>query len=207
MGLVDGHDRRTKRCQEFAGMIYLASSSARRKQILKKHGIRFRVIRPEYHEKKVSGKGPSQIVRLHALGKAMSAVQKISFGTILAADSIVYCGNRVIGKPRDMKQAEIFLRFLQGRWQTVYTGVALLWIQASAVRKKIVFVEKTRLFFTNMDQDQIKAYFRRVNPLDKAGGFALQAGRFFEPDNIRGSYFNAVGLPIERILSIISHYE
>ncbi len=185
-------------------MIYLASSSTRRKQILKKHGIRFRVIRPEYHEKRMAGKIPSAVVRLHAVAKARSVVHKISSGTVLAADSIVYCQGRIIGKPRDLKEASRFLKFMQGRWQTVYTGVALFQVRSGKIRHKNVFVEQTRIFLEKMNPKQMKAYFRRVNPLDKAGGYALQAGRFSDLKKIRGSYFNAVGLPIERILSIIN---
>lgn len=162
------------------------------------------MIRPEYHEKKISGKGPSQLVRMHAIGKAMSAAQTVIVGTILSADSIVYCAGRIIGKPRDLKEASRFLNLLQGRWQTVYTGVAILRVEDGEIRKKIVFVEKTRIFLEKMDPKQIKTYFRKVNPLDKAGGYALQAGRFSGTKQIRGSYFNAVGLPIERILSILS---
>lgn len=184
-------------------MITLASSSPRRRQILKAHGIRFRVVHPKYHEKIVSGKSPSQLVRMHAIGKAISAAQSVLTGAVLSADSIVYCGGRIIGKPRDLKEANRFLNLLQGRWQTVYTGVAIFRIQAGKIRKKIVFVEKTRIFLEKMDPKKIKAYFRKVNPLDKAGGYALQAGRFSGSKQIRGSYFNAVGLPIERILSII----
>lgn len=184
-------------------MITLASNSPRRRQILKEHGIRFRVVRPEYHEKSDSGKGPSRLVREHALGKAMSVAQKIPSGTVLSADSIVYCGGRIIGKPRDLKEAARFLDLLQGRWQTVYTGVAILKMEAGKIHKKIIFVEKTRIFLEKMKPEEIKAYFRKVNPLDKAGGYALQAGKFSGTKRIRGSYFNAVGLPIERILGII----
>ena len=187
-------------------MITLASSSPRRKWILKKHRVDFRVVRPEYHEKKISGKSPSQIVRIHALGKAVSVIHKISSGTILAADSVVYFKGRILGKPRHLKQAAHFLKLLQGQWQTVYTGVALLQIQAGKVRQKKVFVEKTRIFLKKMNPKQIRAYFRRVNPLDKAGGYALQAGSFAGAQRIRGSYFNAVGLPIERLLSIMKSH-
>lgn len=184
-------------------MITLASSSPRRKQILKAHGIPFRVISPSYVEKNILKKRPAQLVRMHAVGKAMSVVEKVSSGTILSADSIVYCGGRIIGKPRSLKEAGHFLRLLQGRWQTVYTGVAILRVEDGKIRKKIVFVEKTRIFLEKMDPKQIKTYFRKVNPLDKAGGYALQAGKFSGTKRIHGSYFNAVGLPIERILGII----
>ena len=184
-------------------MITLASSSPRRRQILKAHGIRFRVVSPNYDEKNVRSKDPARLVRMHAVGKAMSVAQKISSGTVLSADSIVYCAGRIIGKPRDLKEANRFLNLLQGRWQTVYTGVAILGINAGVIRKKIIFVEKTKIFLEKMDPKEIKAYFRKVNPLDKAGGYALQAGKFSGTKRIRGSYFNAVGLPIERILSII----
>ena len=185
-------------------MIILASNSPRRRQILKKHGITFRVVRPDYEEKMIPGKSPSRLVREHAVGKAMSVAQKISSGTILSADSIVYCGGRIIGKPRDVKQAARFLNFLQSRWQTVYTGVAILKIQGGTIRRKTLFVEKTRIFIEKMKPEEIKSYFRKVNPLDKAGGYSLQAGRFSGTKRIRGSYFNAVGLPIETILSIIN---
>ena len=184
-------------------MIILASNSPRRRQILRLHGIRFRTFRPDYHEKNNSGNSPARLVRMHAVGKAMSVAQRISKGEVLSADSIVYCAGRIVGKPRNMAEASRFLKLLQGRWQTVYTGVAIFWVRGGRIRKKMIFVEKTNIYLEKMNAKQIKAYFRKVNPLDKAGGYALQAGRFSGTKRIRGSYFNAVGLPIERILSIM----
>lgn len=161
------------------------------------------MVRPDFHEKNHPGASPGHLVREHALGKALSAAKKVKNGTILAADSIVYCGGKVIGKPRSLAEARRFLNFLQGRWQTVYSGVALLKVRGGKVKKKTVFMEKTRIFLEKMSREQVDAYFRKVNPLDKAGGFALQAGKYSCPTRIKGSYYNAVGLPIERLLSII----
>ncbi len=180
-------------------MIYLASKSPRRKKILRDLGIAFEVLAPHYHEKVMRGVAPGRLVRSHALGKALSAVPMVGSGTILSADTIVYFKNRVIGKPRNMKEAVKTLEALQGQWHQVYSGVAVLKVSGGRIISRRVFAEKTGIRLKAMKQGAIVSYFKRVSPLDKAGAYAIQSKRMSIVQGVKGSFYNAVGLPVESL--------
>src|SRR3989344_9158221 len=117
-------------------MIYLASTSPRRKAILKSSGIPFRAVKPDYKEGKSAGNlSPSTVVKKHALAKAMSVAKKIRRGIVIGADTVVYFRGKIIGKPKDLKEASRILGALAGRWHLVYTGVALLKTSAGTAKK------------------------------------------------------------------------
>lgn len=181
-------------------MIYLASTSPRRKQLLKKAGIKFRILEPNYDEDLNLKGPPSKVVQIHAAGKAKSCLQKIESGIILAADTIVYHHGQMIGKPKDLRDARRILRRLQGAWHTVYTGVAIFKVRAGRAAKKIGFFEKTVVRLKPLSQKGITNYFKKINPLDKAGAYAIQSPHSGIVEEVRGLFSNAVGLPIERIL-------
>lgn len=188
-------------------MIYLASTSPRRKTLLKEAGIRFRALRPRYHEKPIAGLKPFALVKVHAFEKARSVVPRVKNGVILSVDSIVYFHNQVIGKPRNLKEAFSILSRLQGQWQAVCSGVAILKVRAGRVTKKKVFHVKTRVFLKKMSAQEIHRYFKKINPLDKAGAFALQSrGPFAVSTKIRGSFSNAVGLPMEKLKQVLTKF-
>lgn len=184
-------------------MIYLASTSPRRKKILRDMGIRFRILKSDYHEKKLPGAGPRKLVRLHALGKALSASRLVRNGILITADTIVYFRGKIIGKPRRLKDAFSILGRLQGQWHTVYTGVAFFEIKNSSVKKRRILVEKTDVLLKPMSREEIARYFKKINPLDKAGAYAIQSRRAGIVKEVRGLFSNAVGLPIERIKTLI----
>src|SRR3990167_3185192 len=181
-------------------MIYLASTSPRRKAILKWSGIPFRAVKPDYKEEKSAGNlSPSTVVKKHALAKAMSVAKKVRRGVVIGADTVVYFRGKIIGKPKHLKEAAGVLGALAGRWHSVYTGVALLKISAGTVRKKIVFYEKTRVHLKPMDRTALGGYFMKIRPFDKAAASAIQSKRAGIVREIRGSYSNAVGLPVEKL--------
>lgn len=181
-------------------MIYLASTSPRRKFILKKMGVRFRAIRPSYEEGPIPVRASAvPLVRRHALEKARSGAAEVKRGLVLGADTVVAFRGRIFGKPRDMKGAVKMLGSLQGRWHTVYTGVALFEVGARGARRVALFHETTRVKLKEMNVSQIRAYFRRIDPLDKAGAYAIQGAPPTIVQAVKGSYWNAVGLPAERL--------
>ncbi|MBI3999693.1 MAG: septum formation protein Maf [Candidatus Omnitrophica bacterium] len=181
-------------------MIYLASTSPRRKSLLKAHGIQFRLLAPSYREKHLPRLAPARIVKIHAVEKGKSCARKIKNGIILAADTIVYLDGQVIGKPKNMKHARLMLEKLQGRWHTVYTGVAMFKIVSGQMTKKTVFVQKTKVLLKALTPNGIKNYFKKVNPLDKAGAYAIQSPHGGIIEKVKGLFSNAVGLPIETVL-------
>jgi len=180
-------------------VIYLASTSPRRKALLKKAGIVFRVLRPAYEEDDFKGP-PSKIVQRHALKKAQSSIPQIQNGVVLAADTIVYLDGDIVGKPKNRNEAIVTLKKLQGRWHSVYTGVAILKIITGRVIRQIVFYEKTGVRLKSLTARGIKNYFKKVNPLDKAGAYAIQSRHGGIIEDVRGLFSNAVGLPVEAVL-------
>ena len=181
-------------------MIYLASTSPRRKQLLKKAGLKFLILKPDYEEKGSLKAPPSKIVRIHAVKKGESCIGQVKDGIILAADTIVYFKGKIIGKPKNMKEARLILGKIQGEWHTVYTGVAILKVVSGRAVKKTVFFEKTRVRLKPLTPKGIANYFKKVNPLDKAGAYAIQSSHGGIVQEIEGLFSNAVGLPVEKIL-------
>jgi MAF protein len=181
-------------------MIYLASTSPRRRRLLQKAGSTFRILRPCYEEDQHLKGRPSRVVQAHALGKAMSCVERVKNGTLIAADTIVYLEGKIIGKPKHMEEAGRILRRLQGRWHWVYTGVAVFEIASGQVSKKTIFFEKTKVRIKRLNKSQLDHYLKTINPLDKAGAYAIQSPNENIVREVRGLFSNAIGLPIERVL-------
>jgi septum formation protein len=181
-------------------MIYLASTSPRRRTLLKKAGISFRVLKPDYEETTKLKAPPSKIVQIHAVKKAQSCVGKIKNGTLLAADTVVSLDGKSLGKPKTMKEAYLILGRLQGRRHFVYTGVAIFKMIEGKIVKKTIFFEKTEVCLKRLTARGIKNYFKRVNPLDKAGAYAIQSPHGGIVQEVRGLFSNAVGLPVEKVL-------
>ncbi len=178
-------------------MIVLASQSPRRRELLANAGIPC-VVRPAaIEEKPREGEPPAGYVQRLAREKA-GAVDARPDEFVLAADTTVVAGGEILEKPHSPEEAERMLRLLNGRDHTVLTGVCLrhggrLW---SAV-------EETRVWFIPLREDEIAAYARSGEPLDKAGGYAIQglASRFVE--RVEGCYFNVVGLPVSRVYRML----
>ena len=181
-------------------MIYLASTSPRRKALLKKAGIRFRVLRPGYEEDQNLKGPPSKIVRIHAIRKAESCAGQIRGGIILAADTVVYLKGEIIGKPENKKEARRILKKLQGTRHSVYSGVAILKIVSGRVKKKVVFFERTLVRLKPFTRKEIENYLKKINAMDKAGAYAIQARHTRIIQSVKGSFSNAVGLPLEKTL-------
>ena len=179
--------------------LYLASASPRRAKLLRAAGIRFKRATSDYHERDFPGMAPSYVVKKHALGKALAAARKVKSGNVLAADTIIYFHGRIIGKPAGRRAAVKTLLALQDHWHTVYTGVAFLEARNGRIKQKRLFFEKTGVRLQKMEAEDIRDYFKRVDPMDKAGAYAIQDRRSGIVREIKGSFSNAVGLPMERL--------
>jgi len=207
VGLVDGSCGGSKCSEKFDFMIYLASTSPRRKQLLKKAGIRFRVLKPGYEEDDGLKAAPSRVVQVHAREKAKSCVKQVRDGIIIAADTMVYSQGEIMGKPKIMKAACTTLGKIQGRWHAVYTGVAIFEVVAGRVKKRTIFYEKTKVKIRSLSPQGIKNYFKKVNPLDKAGAYAIQSSHGGIVEDVKGLFSNAVGLPVESVVKQLSKTE
>ena len=171
-------------------MLVLASKSPRRQQILRDAGIPF-VIRPaDVPEERRPAEAPGDYVRRLAEEKAC-AVPLGPGEVILGADTVVVVAGEVLEKPRDARDARRMLTLLSGREHEVITGICL-----RAETRKIVDAATTRVRFVELTSVEIENYVSSGEPMDKAGGYAIQglASKFI--DRIEGCYFNVVGLPI-----------
>ncbi len=175
-------------------LLILASSSPRRREILAKAGIPFRVRPADVDERVLRGETPIRHVLRLARAKA-EAVHRKPGEIVLGADTIVVAGGAILGKPRDAADARRMLRLLAGRWHRVITGIFL-----AGDGEAVTGAETTRVHFLPMSRAEIAAYVATGEPMDKAGAYAIQglASKFV--DRIEGCYFNVVGLPVSRVL-------
>ena len=184
--------------------LILASNSPRRSELLRQSGIDFRVIpsnSPELHHDQLTAREISQI---NAYRKARTVAKKFPDALVLAADTVVNIENVLFGKPADLEQAYEMLEKLQGRTHMVVTGICLLHLRTH--RQKI-FAESTAVTFRPLDAVKIRRYLTQVNPLDKAGAYAIQEHGERIVAEISGSYSNVVGLPVEKVREELSAWQ
>ena len=184
--------------------IILASTSPRRKLLLKKFNFKFKQIKPAINEKnflsKLKNKNPYKIACLLAYEKAKSVMDKVKKGIILGADTIVVLKNEIIGKPDSRKHAISILKKLSNSTHKVITAVALIDVKTF---RTVVFADTSYVSFKRLSLKEIKTYINKNNVLDKAGAYAIQEGADPFIKSIKGSYFNVVGLPVEKLKKII----
>ena len=181
--------------------LWLASQSPRRRELLRKRRIPFRVVASRYEERTARNVSPARLVKQHALGKAKGA-WKTQSGVVLGADTVVYCRGRILGKPKSRKEAVRMLRLLSGRAHSVYTGLALF---SPETGKTLVRHAKTIVLFKPLTKEDINRYLERIHPYDKAGSYAIQTGSIVRA--LRGSYTNVVGLPMELLSTMLKQFD
>lgn len=174
-------------------MLVLASKSPRRREILINAGIQFRVVEPDVPEQRVSGEDPEVYVCRLAKSKAHAVVAH-DRDIVLGADTVVVLDHHVLEKPADPDDARRMLRMLSGRMHSVITGVCL-----RSGSRTIVDAESTGVRFVPLTDSEIDDYVASGEPMDKAGGYAIQglASKFI--DRVEGCYFNVVGLPVAMV--------
>ena len=177
--------------------IILASRSKARQKLLKQIGLKFRVVEADVKESLfLKGKKCSAFVINNAVKKARAAAKGLDTGVIIAADTVVLVGKRIIGKPKTMADAIRSLKILSKSPQWVFTGVAVYDIDR---KKMLTDFEKTKVYMYPLDDIQIKRYFRRISPFDKAGSFDVQGPGSIFIDRIEGCFYNVVGLPLAKL--------
>lgn len=138
----------------------------------------------------------TEVSQLNAYRKARAVAKQFPDALVLGADTLVYLGTQLFGKPRDMEDAYRMLKQLQGRTHEVVTGVCLLRLRG---HRQAIFAESTRVTFRPLGAKEIRDYLASINPLDKAGAYAIQEHGDKIVESIVGSYSNVVGLPVERL--------
>lgn len=179
--------------------IILGSQSPRRKEILSFFGVPFIQESPNFDEESIIyRRDPIKYVRAVAEGKAHALQNHYPNDIILTADTIVYRSGKVYNKPKNEQEAFDMLSELVGKWHSVFTGMAIL--QGGTLRSEW---EETRVLFNPMTEDEIRQYNRKIHWADKAGGYAIQMAGGLIVKKIDGCYYNAMGLPINTIHSLL----
>ncbi len=174
--------------------LILASGSPRRRELLEKLGIAFRVLSADIDETSIET-NPSKMVQTLALEKAQAVAKLEPSAIILAADTTVAFENSILNKPSNLYENAEFIRRLSGVWHEVYTGIAFV-----TPDQTVVAVEMTRVKFRDLSQAEILGYASSGEGLDKAGGYGIQALGMALVERIEGDFFNVVGLPINKML-------
>lgn len=189
----------------------LASASPRRKELLERAGFSLCVEPADIDETRLAGESPVALVKRLAVQKAKATATVrggIAAGEVLlSADTIVWTGDDVLGKPFDEEDAMRMLRELSGRTHYVSTGVCLMKGQASGEPLTRAFVDTTSVTFRELSEDEMRAYVASGEPMDKAGAYGIQggAGRFV--NSLEGDYDNVVGLPVARVVRELESME
>jgi len=188
--------------------IILASGSPRRKLLLKKLNLKFKIIKPFINEKKILKKinnnNPYTVACLLAFEKALSVAKKIKNRIILGADTIVVLKNEIIGKPENVDDAVKILKKLSGSTHRVITGVALI---NSETFNFITFSDTSYVSFKKLKIKEILNYIKNNNVMDKAGAYAIQEGADPFIKEIKGSYDNVIGLPTEKLKKVLGVFK
>ena len=177
--------------------LILASGSPRRKELLGLFGIPFVVRAADIDETMDAAKSPfDEVARVSRL-KAL-AVPHEKDDLIVAADTIVVCGGRVLGKPHSREEAISMLESLSGRDHQVMTGCTV------ARGDKIeTFTEVTDLHFRPLSEGEIARYVDSGEPMDKAGAYGIHGGAALFCEKIVGDYYNVMGLPVCRLGQVL----
>jgi septum formation protein len=186
-----------------APTLYLASASPRRRELLAQIGVQCRVLPVDLDESPAPGEAPEAYVRRVALDKARAALMllgRVEGFLILAADTAVVVGTQVLGKPRNAADAAAMLRCLAGREHRVLSGVALIG-PGQAERSA---VSESRVRMRAIAEAEIAAYWATGEPVDKAGGYAIQGRAAVFVEALSGSYSGVMGLPLFETAALLA---
>ena len=178
--------------------IILASASERRAELLTKITSNFKIKTSEFEESDIPFSGScGDYVMALARGKAMdicSSVKKPA--AIIGCDTIVYFNGKVLGKPKDSVEAFQMLSDLSGNMHEVYTGVAVINTETQEISTEYVCTE---VKFSKLSEEEINSYIETGEPFDKAGAYGIQGAASLFVEQVKGCYYNVVGLPVNKL--------
>lgn len=177
--------------------LILASASPRRQELLRIFGCPFTVRAADIDETMDPDKAPFDEVARVSRQKAQ-AIAAGQDDVIIAADTIVVCCGKVLGKPRDAEDARRMLSLLSGRDHQVMTGCTVL-----RGGRAVTFTEVTDLHFRPLLPQEIRRYILSGEPMDKAGAYGIQGGAALFCQRMEGDYYNVMGLPLCRLGQVL----
>ncbi len=184
--------------------IFLASRSPRRQSLLTQAGIHFEIwLKEEVAEDYPSELSPSEVSTF--LAKLKANLYRSELGpedVLITADTLVVLGDKILGKPSDRDSAIAMLNDLSGKPHEVITGVCL-----TSENRESVFNSSTIVWFDHLEQSEIEEYVDEFSPYDKAGSYGIQEWiGYMGIHRIEGSYFNVMGLPIQRLYKELQNF-
>ncbi len=182
--------------------LILASGSPRRSEILDAVGWRFEKRVPDVDESEIVGEDPGDYVQRLAQTKALAMADSNPTRMVLGADTTVVVDGEIIGKPKDFDDARLMIKKLSGRWHEVLTGVAIAYNSVTEVG-----LQSTRVKFSELSSSETDFLVEKGEPLDKAGAYAVQAQAALFIEEIKGDYWNVVGLPISLVYQLARRFE
>ena len=171
----------------------MASASPRRKELLEKIGLKFEVEPSNYAEDMRSKLSPDELARVISLEKAKVVASKHKNAIVIAADTFIVFRGKILGKPNTQAEARKMLMTLKGKSHSVITGFTILDTDKNKVLTKSV---ETIIHIKNLTSEEVDAYVKSKEPLDKAGAYAIQGLGSVIVEKIEGDYFNVIGLPL-----------
>jgi septum formation protein len=184
--------------------VILASKSPRRHFLLKELGIDFQIAENhDVEEDYPSDLKPDEIPVYLAKKKAKEFSGKLEQNTILiTADTIVWCEQSILNKPKNREDACRILKKLSGNKHTVITGVCI-----TSLKKEVCFHATTDVYFASLTEEEIEHYLKEYRPYDKAGAYGIQEWiGYIGIEKINGSYFNVMGLPIQKLYRELKNF-
>jgi MAF protein len=161
-------------------------------------GLKFRVLPSDIDEEALPKPvSYAALVKRNALAKARDVASRVKSGVVIGADTIVVQGRKIFGKPKDLRAARAMLATLSQGPQWVYTGIAV--VDKGGRLRELVSCEKTKIVMDKITDKEMRSYFFRVSPLDKAGSFDIQGKGAFFIRRVEGCFYNVVGLPLSRL--------
>tara|TARA_Y100001934_G_scaffold199231_2_gene234821 strand:+ start:758 stop:1354 length:597 start_codon:yes stop_codon:yes gene_type:complete len=182
--------------------VILASSSPRRSELLTSMDIEFEIVPSHAEESMDGGDFIPDLCEANARAKAEPIAELHPECIVIAADTLVYLEDELFGKPTHVDDAARMLTRLQGRTHQVATGVSLIYHNGEISK---VFSVITNVTFLALGREQIDEYLGGIDPLDKAGGYAIQQDKHKIIKRVSGSVSNVVGLPVERLKEELNH--
>jgi septum formation protein len=181
--------------------LILASNSPRRKQLLQEAGFDFLVKTIDFDEVIPQEIDVEKAAEYLAVEKNKVHRAEVASKTILTADTVVIFSGKILGKPQNEQEAKNTLKLLSGKVHQVVTGVCI-----STEEKHISFSSTTEVCFRELSEEEINFYVTTCHPMDKAGSYGIQDWiGLIGVEWIKGSYFNVVGLPIDRVYQTLIH--
>ena len=187
--------------------IILGSASPRRKDLLKEIFDEFEIVPSNFDEDSIKQDeaNPANLVETLSKLKGEEILSRIKLEedfAIISSDTMVFCKDKLLGKPKDKEEAFEMLKMLENNMHTVYTGLFVLIKQEEKI-ERILTHSKTDVYFKKLSDKQILEYIEKENPLDQAGSYAIQKGAKEFVEKIDGNYNTVVGLDIEKLKNVL----